>query len=287
MAEDAVVWTEGNRKLYERKGLRYPSDMTDAEWALIEPLIPPEKRPGRHREVNIREVVNGIFYLLSTGCQWRALPKDLPPRSTVHDYFKLWEWDGTLERLHFTLFVQVRELAGKEARPTAAIIDSQSVKSAERGGADIDPIGYDAGKKVKGIKRHILVDTLGMMLMGQIQSASVQDRDGALPVLAEARRLFPFIQKIFADGGYQGEATATAVALIGHWELEIVKRSDIAKGFIVLPKRWIVERTFGWLGRCRRLSKHFENLTRSALAFLRLAMIRLMMRRIARLQLQQ
>jgi transposase len=281
------VWTDENRKDYERKGLRYPSDMTDAEWALIAPLIPPEKRHGRRREVVMREVVNAIFYVLSTGCQWRFLPKDLPPRSTVHDYFKLWEWDGTLERLHFTLFVQVRELAGKEASPTAAIIDSQSVKSAERGGAEIDPIGYDAGKKVKGIKRHIVVDTLGMMLMGQIQSASVQDRDGALPVLAEARRLFPFIRKIFADGGYQGEATATAVARIGHWELEIVKRSDTTKGFIVLPKRWIVERTFGWLGRCRRLSKHFENLTRSALAFLRLAMIRLMMRRIARLQLQQ
>jgi transposase len=281
------VWTDENRKNYERKGLRYPSDMTDAEWALIAPLIPPEKRHGRRREVVIREVVNAIFYVLSTGCQWRFLPKDLPPRSTVHDYFKLWEWDGTLERIHFTLFVQVRELAGKEASPTAAIIDSQSVKSAERGGAEIDPIGYDAGKKVKGVKRHIVVDTLGLMLIGQIQSASVQDRDGAPPVLAEARRLFPFIQKIFADGGYQGEATATAVARIGHWELEIVKRSDTAKGFIVLPKRWIVERTFGWLGRCRRLSKHFENLTRSALAFLRLAMIRLMMRRIARLQLQQ
>jgi transposase len=279
------VWTDENRKNYERKGLRYPSDMTDAEWALIAPLIPPEKRHGRRREVVIREVVNGIFYVLSTGCQWRFLPKDLPPRSTVHDYFKLWEWDGTLERIHFTLFVQVRELAGKEASPSAAIIDSQSVKSAERGGAEIDPIGYDAGKKVKGVKRHIVVDTLGLMLIGQIQSASVQDRDGALPVLAEARRLFPFINKIFADGGYQGEATA--VARLGHWELEIVRRSDTAKGFIVLPKRWIVERTFGWLGRCRRLSKHFENLTRSALAFLRLAMIRLMMRRIARLQLQQ
>lgn len=187
------MWTEENRKHYERTGLRYPSDMTDAEWSLIEPLIPPEKRPGRHRAVNIREVVNGIFYLLSTGCQWRALPKDFPPRSTVHDYFKLWQWDGTLERIHFTLFVQVRELAGKEASPTAAIIDSQSVTSAERGGADIDPIGYDAGKKVKGIKRHIVVDTLGMILIGQIQPASVQDRDGALPVLAEARRLFTFI----------------------------------------------------------------------------------------------
>lgn len=212
------MWTEENRKRYERTGLRYPSDMTDAEWSLIEPLIPSEKRPGRHREVNIREVVNGIFYLLSTGCQWRALPKDFPPRSTVHEYFKLWEWDGTLERIHFTLFGLVRELAGKEASPTTAIIDSQSVKSAERGGAEIDPIGYDAGKKVKGIKRHIVVDTLGMILIAQIQPASVQDRDGALPVLAEARRLFTFINKIFADGGYQGEATATAVALIGHWK---------------------------------------------------------------------
>jgi transposase len=235
----------------------------------------------------LREVVNGIFYVLSTGCQWRALPKDLPPRSTVHEYFKLWEWDGTLERIHFALFVRVRELAGKEASPTAAIIDSQSVKSAERGGPDIDPIGYDAGKKVKGIKRHIVVDTLGMLLIGQIQPANVQDRDGALPVLTEVRRLFPFIEKIFADGAYQGEATATAVARIGAWDLEIVKRSDTAKGFIVLPKRWIVERTLSWLGRCRRLSKHLENLARSALAFLRLAMIRLMMRRIVRLQIQQ
>ncbi len=281
------MWSNENRKLYDRKGLRYPSDMTDAEWALIEPLIPPEKRHGRHRTVNLREVVNGIFYVLSTGCQWRALPKDLPPRSTVHEYFKLWEWDGTLERIHFALFVRVRELAGKEASPTAAIIDSQSVKSAERGGPDIDPIGYDAGKKVKGIKRHIVVDTLGMLLIGQIQPANVQDRDGALPVLTEVRRLFPFIEKIFADGAYQGEATATAVARIGAWDLEIVKRSDTAKGIIVLQKRWIVERTLSWLGRCRRLSKHLENLARSALAFLRLAMIRLMMRRIVRLQIQQ
>ncbi len=281
------MWTEDNRKHYDRKGLRDPSDMTDAEWALIAPLIPPEKRHGRHREVNVRDVVNGIFYLLSTGCQWRALPKDFPPRSTVHEYFKLWDWDGTLERIHFALFVQVRERAGNEASPIAAIIDSQSVKSAERGGAESDPIGYDAGKKVKGIKRHVVVDTLGMMLVGQIQPATVQDRDGALPVLTEVRRLFPFIEKIFADGGYQGAATATAVAQIGAWDLEIVKRSDAAKGFVVLPKRWIVERTLAWLGRCRRLSKHVENLARSALAFLRLAMIRLMMRRIARLQLQQ
>src|SRR6478735_4807227 len=225
------MWTPENRGRYDRSKLRYPSDLTEAEWGLVLPLIPPAKRGGNRRHVDVRQIVNALMSILSTGCQWRALPKDLPPRSTVHDYFKLWDWDGTLERLHFALFVQVRELAGKEASPTAAIIDSQSVKSAERGGADIDPIGYDAGKKVKGVKRHIVVDTLGMLLIGQIHSASVQDRDGALSVLAEARRLFPFITKIFADGGYQGEATATAVALIGRWELEIVKRSDTAKGF--------------------------------------------------------
>jgi transposase len=279
MMEGSVVWTPETRKQYDRKGLRYPSDLTDGEWALIEPLIPPGKRV---RTVVIREVVNAIFYVLATGCQWRFLPKDLPPRSTAHEYLMLWEWDGTLNRIHHALYVQVRELAGKEASPTAAVIDSQSVKAAERGGATIDPIGYDAGKKVKGIKRHIVVDTLGMVLAAHIQPANVQDRDGALPVLKEARQTFVFIKKIFADGGYQGQATATAVAALGEWELEIVKRSDIAKGFVLLPKRWIVERTFGWLGRCRRLAKHFENLTRTALAFLRLAMIRLMVRRLAR-----
>jgi putative transposase len=256
--------------------------MTDSEWALIEPLIPPAKRGGRKREINLREVVNAIFYVLSTGCQWRFIPKDLPPKSTAYEYFRLWEWDGTLDRIHYALYVQVRELAGKEASPTAAVIDSQSVKAAERGGASMDAIGYDAGKKVKGVKRHIVVDTLGMILAAEIQPADVQDRDGALPVLREARRLFVFVKKIFADGGYQGQATAKAVAALGQWEIEIVKRSDCAKGFVVLPKRWIVERTFGWLGRCRRLAKHFENLTRTALAFLRLAMIRLMVRRIAR-----
>jgi transposase len=128
------MWTAENRREYERSGLRYPSDLTDAEWALAEPLIPPAKHGGRKRSVEVREVLNGIFYVLSTGCQWRALPKDLPPRSTVHGYLQLWDWDGTLARLHYALFVQARELAGKEASPTAAILDSQSVKGAEKGG---------------------------------------------------------------------------------------------------------------------------------------------------------
>ena len=150
------MWTPEQRQAHERHGLRYPSDLTDEEWALVEPFIPPAKRGGRRRTVDVREVLNGIFYVLATGCQWRALPKDLPPKSTVHDYLTLWAWDGTLRRLHHALFVQAREQAGKEASPTVAIIDSQSVKSAEKG-ARVDPQGYDAGKKVKGKKRHILV----------------------------------------------------------------------------------------------------------------------------------
>lgn len=128
------MWTQENRRIYERRGLRYPSDLTDEEWALVEPHIPPGKRGGRKRTVDVREVVNGVFYVLTTGCQWRALPKDLPPRSTVHECLGLWEWDGTLARIHHALFLEVRESAGKEASPTAAIIDSQSVKSAEKGG---------------------------------------------------------------------------------------------------------------------------------------------------------
>lgn len=230
----------------------------------------------------MREVVNGIFHVLSTGCQWEFIPKDVPPKSTGYEYYRLFDWDGTLDNIYYGLYIRVRKLAGKEASPIAAILDSQSVKAAEQGGASLDPIGYDTGKKINGIRCHIVVDTLGMILAEKIQPANVQDRDGAIPVLQEARRIFVFIKNIFADGGYQGEATATAVAALGQWELEIVKRSDTTKGFVVLPKRWIVERTFGWLGRCRRLAKHFECMARTAFALLRLAMIRLMLRRIAR-----
>jgi putative transposase len=279
------MWTVEQRQAHDRAGLRYPSDLTDAEWSLVEPFIPPARRGGRRRTVDVREVLNGIFYVLATGCQWRALPKDLPPRSTVHDYLTLWAWDGTLRRLHHALFVRARERAGKEASPTAAIIDSQSVKPERegcgKGGARVDPSGYDAGKKVKGKKRHVLVDTLGLLLSAAIHPADVQDRDGALPVLRAARRLFPFVEVIFADGAYRGETAAKAVAGTGRWRLEIVSRGD-AKGFVPLAKRWIVERTFAWLGRCRRLAKDFENLAVNALAFLCLGMIRLMLRRLAR-----
>jgi transposase len=149
------MWTDENRVRYDRSALRYPSDVTDEEWAHIKGRIPPAKRGGNKRTVDEREIVNGLMYILSTGCQWRAIPKDLPPRSTLHDYLDLWEWNGTLERIHHALYVKCREQAERQANPSAAIIDSQSVKSAEKGGVSIDPHGYDAGKKTKGKKRRV------------------------------------------------------------------------------------------------------------------------------------
>ena len=237
------MWTPENRKLYDRSDLRYPSDVTDEEWELIKPQIAPAKRGGRKRAVDEREIVNAIMYVLSTGCQWRALPKDFPPRSTVWHYLDLWSYDGTLERIHHELYVKCREKAGREASPTAAIVDSQSVKSAEKGGAQIDAAGYDAGKKVKGKKRHILVDTLGLLLRVIVHPADIQDRDGGILLLSTLFGLFPFLKKLFADGGYQGPQFEQAVTkILPELQVEIVKRSDQAKGFKILPKRWVVER---------------------------------------------
>jgi transposase len=272
---------DGESPRYDRDKLRYPSGLTDEEWSLVEPLIPPAKRGGRRREVVVREVVNGVMYVLSTGCQWRYIPKSLPPRSTVHDYLTRWNYDGTIEKIHYALYVQCREAIGREASPTACVIDSQSVKSAEKRGVCIDPPGYDAGKKIKGIKRHILVDTVGLLLHAKVLPADIQDRDGGVLLLSTLFGLYPFRVKLFADAGYQGPQFATVVAtILPHLSVEIVKRSDQASGFVVLPMRWVVERTLAWLNRCRRLAKDFENLSRNALAFLQLASIRLMLRKL-------
>ncbi|HXV28760.1 MAG TPA: IS5 family transposase [Sinorhizobium sp.] len=274
------MWKPDHRRAAERRGLRYPSDLSDAEWALVAPLIPPAKHGGRKRSVDVREVLNAIFYVLSTGCQWNALPTDLPPKSTIYDYLDLWDWDGTLERIHHTLYIAVREKAGRETSPTLAIIDAQSAKGAQKGGPSLDQSGYDAGKKVKGRKRHILVDTLGLLLNVVVHPADVQDRNGVRPVLdRRTRRLFPFIERIFADASYQGSKLATALAKTGTWTIAIVKRNELHR-FVVLPKRWIVERTLAWISRCRRLAKDFERHARKAAAFVRLAMIRLMLRRL-------
>jgi putative transposase len=276
------MWTAENRQRYNRDKLRYPSDMTDDEWLWVSPLIPPAKRGGGKRTVDLREVVNGIMYILSTGCQWRYIPSDLPPRSTVNGYLQRWEYDGTLEKLHYALYQECREQVDREASPTACVIDSQSVKSAEKGGACIDPNGYDAGKKIKGKKRHILVDTQGLLMHAVVHAADIQDRDGGVLVLASMFGLYPFLEKLFADAGYQGPKFREALAkALPRLSVEIVKRSDTAKGFELLPRRWVVERTFAWLNRCRRLAKDFENLNRTALAFIRLASIRLMLRKLS------
>ena len=265
------MWTTENRGRYDRNRLRYPSDLTDEEWKLVEPLIPPAKRGGDKRIVDIREVVNALMYVLSTGCQWRAIPKDLPPRSTVHGYFDVWSWGGTLDRIHHELYMKCREAIGREASPTAAVIDSQSVKSAEKGGPTIR----------RGTPRHIVVDTQGLLIHAIVHAADIQDRDGGELVMATMFGMFAFLLKLYADGGYQGPLFRAALKkIMAQVNVEIVKRSDQAKAFVVLPRRWVVERTFAWLGRCRRLAKDWENLNRKALAFPRLASIRLMLRKL-------
>jgi transposase len=201
----------------------------------------------------------------------------------VHDYLERWSWDGTLGRMRHALYVKCREQASREASATAAVIDAQSVKSAEKRGASIDPRGYDAGKKIKGKKRHILVDTQGLLLQAIVTAADIQDRDGGAMLLATLFGMFPFLLKLYADGGYQGQQFQQALKrVLSKAEVEIVKRSDQVKGFAVLPKRWVVERTLAWLNRCRRLAKDWENLNVKARAFLLLASIRLMVRRLCR-----
>jgi transposase len=272
------MWTEITRRQYRREDLRYASDMTDAEWALIEPHLPAAKRLGRPRCVPLRAVVEALLYLLRTASPWRLLPHDFPHRSTVQRYFYAWQVAGIWETVNFLLLQQARERAGREASPSAGVIDSQSAKTTESGG----PRGYDAGKKIKGRKRHILTDTVGHLVAAQVHAADIQDRDGAPALLASIRYLFPWLRHVFADGGYAGDKLTTALARHGKWRIEIVKRSDQASGFTVLPRRWVVERTFAWLSRNRRLAKDFEGTLASSEAWVYLASVQLLARRLAR-----
>ena len=265
-----MAWTAFTRLDHDRNGLRYASDLSDREWGLIKAHMPDRALTGRPRRTDLRAVMNAIFYLLQSGCQWGLLPKDFPPKSTVHWYFTRFCADGTWAGIHEALYLMTRALECREASPSYAIIDSQSVKTGPEARGDT---GFDAGKKIKGRKRHIVVDTLGLVLRACVHSAGIQDRDGAALAFERLIQRFPFIEKICGDGGYAGPVAARASPK----PMEIVKRNQ--KGFEVLPKRWIVERTFAWLGINRRLAKDFERYANTSWAFMQIAMIKLMIRR--------
>ena len=257
----------------------YPTDLNDTEWEQIAQFMPAPKATGRPRKYSWRQILNGIFYMVKNGCVWRALPHDLPPWQTVYGYFRQLQQTNQWEELNRSIRESVRKKAGKEAQASLMIMDSQSVKSAEGG----EKRGYDGGKRVSGRKRTLVVDSMGLLVLSKVTSANVQDVHAGKEVLMELSKRTPLIirlQKIIADGGYRGELV-NWVSQEMHAVLEIVLKLGDQKGFQVLPKRWIVERTNAWITRQRRLARDYERCITSCEAFLYIAMLRLGLRRLA------
>src|ERR1700749_236353 len=277
-----MPWNETDREKYAVIRERYASDLSDEEFALVQPLLPAPKSTGR-KPTDPRAILDALFYLIRAGCPWRYLPKDFPqdfpPFTTVQNRFYAWRDSGLWEQIVGLLVMAVREAEGKNAVPTVVIVDSQSVKTPEAGA----PRGYDAGKKVKGRKRHVAVDTLGLPIKCQVTTADVQDLQTLVDLLKAVSQKSPWVNFDFRDGGYSGDETQRAAFEASRIRLTVVKRTDRAvKGFIVLPKRWIVERTFGWVNRARRLAKDLETSITSFQAWFMLSMAFLLLRRIAR-----
>jgi transposase len=279
--ESSMAWTKADRLVYKPPAGGYATDLTDAEWSSLEPLLP-VSRTSWLMKYSFRIFINAILYQVRAGVQWRLLPKDFPPFTTVQHWFYKWRDSGVLDQILCLLVQDLREKLGREASPSAVVVDSQSAKSTQTGGER----GFDAGKKINGIKRHMATDTLGLPIIVQITCADIQDRDQLAPVLDEVHRRCPWVKVAFVDAGYNGDEAQRAAFEASKIHPVVVKRTDKhVKGFVVIPKRWVVERTFGWLNLARRLAKNYEKTMESAKAWLQIALIAILLRRNSRMEI--